>query len=160
MVLASNSDNHRPALQTRSLKEVGMKKKITLLVLAALLLTMGVAASGENHIRADLVPVGESGVSGVVKLVQFPRGGTNIRVLAMGLTPGEEYVSLYYDNHDCTLEPDSAEDMIGGAYTGNDAGMGTTRGRITDNLDQINSVSVRLAGDLTLLACADIHPAP
>jgi hypothetical protein len=111
----------------------------------------------EHHVKAPLVPVGDSGVSGFVQIVQLPHGGTNIVVSARGLMPGEEYVSLYYENHTCELEPYSEDDVIG-EYTGNQAGNGHAQGKLEDDLDEINSVSVRLASDFTLLACADIHP--
>jgi len=135
-----------------------MKKLTALLGFVALGLTAAsVGVADEHHVKAPLVPVDGSGVSGFVQIEQLPHGGTNIHVVARGLTPGEDYVSLYYDNHICELEPYSADDVIG-AYTGNAAGMGTTHGKLDDDLDEINSVSVRRASDFTLLACADIHP--
>ena len=109
--------------------------------------------------RANLVPVGGSDVSGHVNVEQLPHGGTNIHVVANGLTPGTEYLSLYYENHTCALEPYSEDDIIG-TYVANPAGLGKTHGKLGDDLDEINSISVRLASDFTLLACADIHPAP
>lgn len=94
---------------------------------------------------------------GSVQLVSLPKGGTEIHVVARGLEPGTGYVSLYYDNHVCELEPYEAEDVIG-AYTGNAAGVGAVHSKAGDDLDEINSVSVRRASDFSLLACADIHP--
>ena len=47
-----------------------------------------------------------------------------------------------------------------GTYTANAAGVGVTHGKLDDDLDEINSISVRLASDFTLLSCADIHPGP
>jgi hypothetical protein len=35
---------------------------------------------------------------------------------------------------------------------------GVTEGVVDDDLDEINSVSVRVGSDLTLLACAEVHP--
>jgi hypothetical protein len=73
--------------------------------------------------------------------------------------PGHEYISLYYDHHVCELEPYSEDDVIGGGpYTANHEGIGTTHGNADDDLDEINSVSVRDASDFALLACADVHP--
>jgi len=45
-----------------------------------------------------------------------------------------------------------------GTYTANAAGVGVTHGKLEDDLDEINSVSVRRASDFALLACADVHP--
>jgi hypothetical protein len=93
----------------------------------------------------------------MVNIEQLPHGGTNIHVVAQGLIPGNEYLSLYYENHTCALEPYSEDDVIG-TYTANAAGVGVTHGKLDDDLDEINSVSVRRASDFTLLACADVHP--
>ncbi len=133
-----------------------MKKLKTTTILSVLVLTL-IAATGEHAVQANLVPVGNSGVTGKVTVQQMPQGGTNINVTAQGLIPGEVYVSLYYENHTCELEPYSEDDVIG-TYTANAAGVGTTHGKLEDDLDEINSISVRRASDFTLLACADTHP--
>lgn len=139
------------------------KTKLTLLLasLLALVLMMpalgvpsATASGGDHHIKAELVEVGGSGVSGFVNLEQRPdEGGTHIQVVATGLQPGARYVSLYYDNNTCTLPGD-----VLGYYTGNPGGIGTTGGNIDDNLDDVGSVSVRDATTLQLFACAVVHP--
>jgi hypothetical protein len=135
------------------------KHWIFLGVLVVALFTARVAASSsDQQVKAPLQPVNGSGVTGFVELTQLPQGGTNIHVVAFGLEPGHEYVSLYYENHTCALEPYSEDDVIGGPYTANAGGVGTTSGKLDDDLDEVNSVSVRDAGDFTLLACADVHP--
>jgi PhoPQ-activated pathogenicity-related protein len=69
-----------------------------------------------------------------------------------------QHLSLYYGNHRCDdLEPYYEDDVIG-RYTADNGEVGRTSGDVNDNLDQINSVSVRRASDFTLLACADVHP--
>ncbi len=137
-----------------------MKKILVFLALAILVLsTVSTVAAKEDHVKSGLVPVDGSGITGIVQVVQLPKGGTNIHVVAFGLVPGDEYVSLYYENHTCELEPYSEDDVIG-TYTANAAGVGATHGKLDDDLDEINSISVRRASDFTLLACADIHPGP
>ena len=136
-----------------------MKTVSTWLTFGVLLLAIAIGTAAGEHIRARLVPVGNSGVTGDVSLVQLPHGGTNILVVARGLTPGVDYLSLYYENHTCALEPYSQDDVIG-VYTANAAGIGVTHGKVDDDLDEINSVSVRRASDFALLACADVHPGP
>jgi hypothetical protein len=121
------------------------------------LLDTGVAADNSKHVTAKLVAVGGSGVTGVVQLEQMPGGGTQISIVANGLTPGVNYLSLYYENHTCELE-DYADDDVIGRYTANAAGVGQTAAKKGDDLDEINSVSVRRASDFSLVACADIHP--
>jgi len=113
----------------------------------------------QNQVQAKLQAVGNSGVSGFVHLNQSSgKDGAHIVVNAFGLTPGKQYVSLYYDNHTCELEPYSSEDVIGGIYTANGGGVGATQGNADDPLSDINSVSVRQARDFKLLACANVHP--
>jgi hypothetical protein len=134
-------------------------------VLAVVMLSVGIPGTALAHSRggsADNVQVrlhavAGSGVSGLVDLSQL-RGedGTRITVVAFGLHADQQYVSLYYDNAVCELEPYSAEDVIGGIYTANRGGVGTTQGEADDNLDEIHSVSVRQASDFKLLACANI----
>jgi hypothetical protein len=110
------------------------------------------------QVKATLEDVDDSGVGGFVTLHQPKKGkGTAIVVHANGLTSGTEYVSLYYDNTTCEIEPYSAEDVIGGHYVANAAGIGQTHGNADDNLDEIGSVSVRLASDFKLLAGAKVE---
>jgi hypothetical protein len=124
----------------------------TLLLAAAMALTvagMAVAATG-GHNKAPLEPVGGSGVTGFVQLEQLPHGGTNIHVVAHGLTPGVTYTSFYYDGTDCEF---GAEEL--GTFTANASGTGTTSAKIDDDLDEVASVSVRTPDYLTLFACAN-----
>jgi hypothetical protein len=135
-------------------------KRFGLLVLVtALLITGSIVSAQGNRTLVRLRPVGRSGVSGFVLLRQLPNdGGTRINVIGFGLKPGNAYVSLYYDNHVCELEPYSADDVIGGIYTANRVGVGVTEGTADDDLDEINSVSIRNASDFSLIACANVHP--
>jgi len=134
------------------------KKLVVLFVVGALLVAAAgaVATAAQDHAKSNLVPVGSSGVHGTVHLSQV-KDGTHIVVQARGLMPGERYVSLYYDNDHCALEPYSADDVIGGPYTANPAGNGHTSGVADDDLDEIDSVSVRLAGSFQLQACAKVN---
>ena len=125
------------------------------LVAASLLLTVDASRSGDRHVNTTLNAVGGSGVSGKVMLTSLPKGGTLINVVATGLKPGTEYLSLYYDNGTCELEPYSQDDVIG-EYTANPAGRAVATGKADDDLDEINSVSVRLKSDFSLQACAGV----
>jgi hypothetical protein len=143
------------------------KKALMLLAMVALMVVAASAvataattqsqAQAASFITAQLEPVGDSGVHGTVHLFQLPTEGTQIVVLAQGLKPGKRYVSLYYDNDHCALEPYSEEDVIGGPYTATPGGFGFTSGTADDDLDEINSVSVRSARTFKLLACARVH---
>jgi len=108
--------------------------------------------------QVQFQPVAGSGVTGFV-LLQPQTSGTFINVIVFGLQPTGQYLSLYYDNHTCELQADSVtNDKVGNVYVGNRVGVGVTEGMVDDSLDKINSVSVRIGKDLTLLACADVHP--
>jgi hypothetical protein len=140
-----------------------MKTAIQNLSLASALMVFPTAVipavQSPSHVDTLLHSVGESGVQGLVDLQQRPRNsGTRISLLAFGLKDDAKYVSLYYGNHSCVLEPYSASDIIGGIYTANNVGIGFTNGNASDNLKDINSVSVRDATTFNLLACADVHP--
>ena len=110
-----------------------------------------------SHVRAHLESVGGSGVHGTVHLFQLPTEGTEIVVFAKGLKPGKRYISLYYDNDHCALEPYSEDDVIGGPYTALPGGFGFTIGTADDDLDEIHSVSVRSARSFQLRACATVQ---
>jgi len=134
---------------------------IALMVVAASAVATAATTQGQAQVssftKAHLEPVGDSGVHGTVYLFQLPTEGTQIVVLAKGLKPGKRYVSLYYDNARCALEPYSEDDVIGGPYTALPNGFGFTTGTADDDLDEINSVSVRSAKTFQLLACARVH---
>jgi hypothetical protein len=133
---------------------------VAFMVVAASAVAMA-ATPGETqtatHIRAHLEPVGGSGVHGTVNLFQLPTKGTEIVVFAKGLKPGKRYLSLYYDNDHCALEPYSEDDVIGGPYTALPGGFGFTIGTSDDDLDEIHGVSVRSARNFHLRACARVE---
>jgi hypothetical protein len=143
-------------------KTIATTRVIAMLALVVLLLPAArPAAADQHHIEAALLPVAGSGVTGFVNLVQRPQeAGTRITVVAFGMSPGSTHLSLYYENSTCEIEPYDPGDIIGGQYTANAAGIGVTHGQVDDNLDDINSVSVRDAPTFNLLACANIHPGP
>ena len=137
-----------------------MNMKKTIALLSLLIVTLGASAvrarehhGGEHHVKADLVPNGDSGVSGFVQLVQMPHGGTNVHVIAKGLRPGTVYSSFYYESSNCTEPADPL-----GTFTANAGGVGVVHGKIDDDLDEVGSVSVRLGpGYGELQACAKVH---
>ena len=135
-----------------------MRKFVFLsLVATSLALVPGASRSSDRHVNATLESVGGSGVSGKVMLTSLPKGGTLINVVATGLKPGTDYVSLYYDNGTCELEPYSADDVVG-HYTADALGEGHAQAKVDDDLDEIHSVSVRLNSDFSLQACAAVNP--
>ena len=139
-----------------------MRRYLPVLLAGALVFAVSAAqAVDDRHVNVALdVTLNSapgSNVSGRVNLTSLPRGGTVVTVVARGLDPGEEYVSLYYENHTCELEPYDEDDVIG-RFTANAAGVGTVKRTVGENLVDINSVSIRLNETLTLQACANVHP--
>lgn len=127
-----------------------------LLTLCALAVFAASGSTNDHHVNATLNSVNGSSVTGRVELTALPKGGTMITVVANGLQPGTDYVSLYYDNGTCELEPYSADDVIAN-YKGGADGTASVNKKVTDDLDEIHSVSVRLAGSFTLQACAAVN---
>jgi hypothetical protein len=126
---------------------------VALMVAAA----TAVATAAQDHAKSNLEPVGGSSIHGKVHLRQLSSEGTRILVQARGLTPGNEYISLYYDNPTCQIEQYEEDDVIGGTtYTANPGGNAHISGVADDDLDEIGSVSVRSAQDFELLACARV----
>ena len=83
-----------------------MKKAMASLAVLVMILLASAVPGAEHHVKANLVPSGGSGVTGFVQLTQFPQGGTNVHVVARGLTPGTVYASFYYESNDCTEPAD------------------------------------------------------
>ena len=131
-----------------------MKRILTsLTVLAALSIAALAGAQSDHHVRANLVPIEGSGVSGFVQITQLPHGGSNLHVVATGLHPGTVYASFYYESADCS----AAHDLLA-TFTAGPSGTGEVSGKIDDDVDEVGSVSVRIGPDYgTLLACATIH---
>ena len=130
-----------------------MRRTIAPLALLLMILVTSAVPGAEHHVKARLVPIGDSGVTGFVQLTQLPHGGTNIHVIATGLHSGTVYASFYYESSDCSAAHDPLGTFIGGP-----GGEGEVHGKIDDDLDEVGSVSVRLGpGYGTLLACATVH---
>ena len=128
-------------------------RQIALLCVVLLLGFTSIAVGEDHHVKADLAPNGNSGVSGFVQLTQLPHGGTNLHVMARGLKPGSVYASFYYESADCTEPADKIA-----SFTGGDDGTAEVNMKIDDDIDEVGSVSVRVGpGYGDLLACAKIH---
>jgi hypothetical protein len=129
-----------------------MKRALFLVAIVLALSLAGVAMAGPSgHVQAPLASVGGSGVTGFVQLQQLPHGGTNVHVIARGLTPEATYTSFYYDGANCEIGPEAV-----GTFTANAGGVGTTHAKIDDDLDEVASVSVRTPDYAVLFACANV----
>jgi hypothetical protein len=130
-----------------------MRSVIAFTASALLLLGASSLSAEPHHVRADLVEVDGSGISGFVNLTQLPGGGSNLQVVVRGVRSGTAYASFYYESADCSAPADEFQEFQGAT-----SGTAELHGKIDDDLDEVGSVSVRLGpGYGTLLACARIH---
>lgn len=136
-----------------------MRKVILLFVLTSMLFVAAKVTATPERVTIDVNPIYNSGITGKARLDAQTPATTSINLSLRGLTPGEQYVSLYYANYFCTFEPNSADKVIG-AYTGNPSGNANLVKSAPTPLDEIKSVSVRRASDYTLLACGVIPSSP
>lgn len=128
-----------------------MKRLVS--IAAALLLCAGTVVAQDRQVKADFAPASGSHVLGFAQITQLPHGGSMLRIVVGGLTPGTAYSSFYYENPSCE-EP---ADLLGN-FTALPNGTAEAHARIDENVDDVGSVSVRLGpGYGTLLACARMH---
>jgi hypothetical protein len=130
-----------------------MTKTIASMAALATIMLTGVVSEAQHHIKADLVTVDDSGVTGFIHLTQQPHGGANLHVVAKGLRPSAVYASFYYESNDCSLPADELA-----VFNGNSGGVAAVHGKIDEDLDEVGSVSVRVGpGYGDLLACASLR---
>jgi hypothetical protein len=125
-------------------------------ILAALVVasaaTVAVADS-PRRAKADFHSMNGSNVTGTVSLMETQAGGTHIMIVARGLDPDSEYVSLYYENETCALEPYAQDDVIE-RFKPNRQGVARINVRSEERFEEIHSISVRSASTFDLRACA------
>jgi hypothetical protein len=120
---------------------------------AVLLLLAGTVIAQDRQAKADFAPAAGSHVTGFAQITQLPHGGSLLRIVVRGLTPGTAYSSFYYANPNC----EDPADLLGN-FSAMPNGTGEAHARIDENIDDVGSVSVRLGpGYGTLLACARMH---
>lgn len=131
-----------------------MKRMTFSLSAALLLLLLPSRGSGvDRDAKADLVPAGDSGVSGFVQLTQLPRGGTVVYLIGSGFEPGAVYTSFWHGGADCT---GPAERLV--TFAANAVGVAEARGRLDRDVADVGSVSVQLgAKGGELKACARVR---
>jgi len=105
----------------------------------------------------QIKPIKESNVRGMASLVEVPQNlDTKIILRVSGLEPGEQYVPIYYQNSDCTVEISSFDKLIQGAFIANEQGEGGAEDIVKDSINRIGSISIRRAQDFELIACGRI----
>ena len=120
----------------------------------AICLVSAVALAGSDRITAQFEALTASGISGEARLNPMVQGTTRIQVQLKGLQPNAEYVSLVFENGTCA----SGVSTQLATFTANPAGIAVVHNDVALDISTIRSISVQLASDPTVLACAAVTP--
>jgi hypothetical protein len=130
--------------------------KITLACLAGFLMVLlsNNVPGADRHVRADLVAADGSGVLGWVEVTQMPNGGATVHVTADRLPGHSTYTAYSYETRDCSGPEDTVGSLRMDAH-----GRGEMDVRITDDLEDLGSVSVRTGepDEARVVACATLR---
>ena len=123
-------------------------------MLAATLALVGTDtfAAGERHVNAEFSPLAASGVSGRASLTENAAGETHVVIQLKGLTPDTEYLSEWYTGASCAEGTPASL----GTFKSNPAGIAVFNTRVSQDLSQIGSISVKLGADMSMQACATV----
>ena len=127
------------------------------LILASLAIALvgftGLAEAASRQGRADFVPLANSGISGRVRLTgQTGKEQTHIVLQVKGLQDAE-YVAVAYTNNNCQAE---AQIFELGRFRPKASGMTTWTAWVNQNIEQLGSISLRLASDQSVQACGSV----
>ena len=131
-----------------------MRRLFVIATLAALLVGAGttVFAANDRHVSAEFSPLAASGISGRAALTENGAGRTNVVLQLKGLEPETEYVSEWFASASCAEGvPQSL-----GTFRANPAGIAVLNTKVSADVSQIGSISVKLGSDMSLQACATI----
>ena len=131
-------------------------RRFTLPFALAAVLVAGVALAQSDRVTAEFSPLQASGISGDAKLnPMVQQGTTRIQVQLKGLQPNTEYVSsIFQGDATCT----SGVPTVITNFTSNPAGIAVFHKDVSLELSTIRSISVQLASDPAVLACAGVTP--
>jgi hypothetical protein len=134
-----------------------MRRLVVVALAACVVGIAGLAyAQAAKHVTADFSSLAASGVAGKVTLTEQQSGHVNVVLQARNLTPGTEYVAQFYTtNGGCSAEPATAQNLVGN-FVANASGNATLQAKVAEPLSMIQSISIRVAPDQPLAACASI----
>jgi hypothetical protein len=136
------------------LKESAMHRISILSVVLAACLVSAVAIAAKDKATASFEPLSASGIKGSADLQSMQSGETRIHGSLRGLTPGTEYVSrAYKGNQTCST---GGENVEVARFVANPAGVVTFNAKVPAALADIGSISVQIASDNALQACASV----
>ena len=129
-----------------------MRRAVAFMILAVGLASTAALAANDK-VTATFESLSASGVSGDAQLNPMPQGGTLIHANLRGLQPNTEYVSFIYQNGTCASGAPTTE-LI--RFTANPSGNANFNTKVTQTLPDIQSLSVQVVSDLSLVACAPV----
>jgi|SRR5882672_5473228 len=136
--------------------EITMKRFTILPVLLAVSLVATVVfAATDRKVTASFETLSNSGITGQAELQSMPKGGTLIHETLRGLVPNTQYVSIVYGNGTCGAEAASPANVVA-RFTANSNGIANFTQQVAKDLPSIQSVSIQLASDLSVQACAPV----
>ena len=131
-----------------------MRRLVLATLAVALVGLSAVAFAASRQGRADFTPLAASGISGQVKLNgQEGKEETHIVLQAKGLQD-VEYVAVAYTNNTCQPEAQTFELA---RFTPKGPGMVNWTGKVNRSIEQIGSISLQLASDQSVQACASVE---
>ena len=120
----------------------------------AVVLASTVALADSDRFVAQFEALTASGISGEARLNPMPQGNTRIQGRLDGLQPNADYVSVIFQDGTCTA---GGVTTVVAHFTANAAGKAVFNELVGQDISTIRSISVQLASDPTVLACAGVQ---
>jgi len=121
----------------------------------ALCLVSAVALAAPDRVAVEFEALAASGISGDARLNPMEQQAvTRVQVQLKGLQPNTEYVALIFSEGTCG----SGVSTPLATFTSNPAGNAVYHVDVNQDISAIGSISVQLATDPALLACATVNP--
>lgn len=133
-----------------------MRTSFVVPVILAASLASVVALAANDKVSASFESLSASGVTGRAELNPVPAGGTLIHGSVRGLQPSTEYVSRVYGQDQSCGVGTPSELIV--RFESNPAGLAQFNKKVAQELTAIRSISIELASDNTVLACAPVTP--
>ena len=128
-----------------------MKRFLVPTILAACVATT-VAFAANERVTVSFQTLQNSGVSGELTLMSLPNGGTMIHGKIRGLTKDSDYTSNWYTDGSCGATPGTELTR----FRAKENGTANFNIKTDRSISDIESISIFLNGETTLLACAPV----
>ena len=129
-----------------------MRKLILSVLLVSSLVSIALAANDQR--TAVFEGLQASGITGEARLNPMPQGEVKIHESLRGLLPNTTYVTRIYQNGSCASGGTTFQIAT---FTSNPAGNAQINTLVNLPIESIESLSVELASDNTVVACAPVQ---